>query len=69
MVKKSCPFFAENMIIKSIYTRYSMLAFKEFKLILDFSRGLFTFRLKGTRGLLYTVKSDFFDIAAEYIKW
>ena len=36
-----------------------MSALKNLELILVLVRGLFTFRLKGTRGLLYTVKSDF----------
>ena len=61
------------MIIKSILDLY-ILAFQNYgiELILDFVRGLFTVKhkAKGTRGLLlYTVKSNFFDIADEHSKW
>ena len=70
MVKKNnCQFLAENMIIKSIILIDLCQHSENLESILDFVRGLFTFRLKGTRGLLYTVKFDFFDIAAERFKW
>ena len=38
------------------------------KLILGVVRGMFTKRLKGTRRLLYTVKSDFFEMTALHSK-
>ena len=38
------------------------------KLILGVVRGMFTKRLKGTRQLLYTVKSDFFEMTALHSK-
>ena len=65
--KKSFPFFAENMIIRSIlnlWWRHSEIL----KLILGVVRGMFTKRLKRTRRLLYTVKSDFFEMTALHSK-
>ena len=56
--KKSFPFFAENMTIRSILNLWWHS--ETLKLILGAVRGIFTKRLKGTRRLLYTVKSDFF---------
>ena len=56
------PFFAENMIIRSILNLWWHSEI--LKLILGVVRGMFTKRLKGTRRLLYTVKSDFFEITA-----
>ena len=60
--KKSFPFFAENMIIRSILNLWWHSEI--LKLILGIVRGMFTKRLKGTRRLLYTVKSDFFEMTA-----
>ena len=51
------PFFAENMIIRSILNLWWHSEI--LKLILGVVRGMFTKRLKGTRRLLYTVKSYF----------
>ena len=56
------PFFAENMIIRSILNLWWHSEI--LKLILGVVRGMFTKRLKGTRRLLYTVKSDFFEMTA-----
>jgi hypothetical protein len=60
------PFFAENMIIRSILNLW--WHFEILKLILGVVRGMFTKRLKGTRRLLYTVKSDFFEMTALHSK-
>ena len=60
------PFFAENMIIRSILNLWWHSEIP--KLILGFVRGMFTKRLKGTRQLLYTVKSDFFKMTALHSK-
>ena len=67
--KKSFPFFAENMIITirsilNLWWHSEML----FKLILGVVRGMFTKRLKRTCQLLYTVKSDFFEMTALHSK-
>ena len=66
--KKSFPFFAENMIIRSILNLWWHSEI--LKLILVVVRGMFTKRLiiKGTRQLLYTVKSDFFEMTALHSK-
>ena len=56
------PFSAENMIIRSIIKLWWHSEI--LKLILGVVRGMFTKRLKGTRRLLYTVKSDFFEMTA-----
>ena len=60
------PFFAENMIIRSILNLWWHSEI--LKLILGVVRGMFTKRLKGTRQLLYTVKSDFFKMTALHSK-
>ena len=60
------PFFAENMIIRSILNLWWHSEI--LKLILGVVRGMFTKRLKGTRRLLYTVKSDFFEMTALHSK-
>ena len=60
--KNSFPFFAENMIIRSILNLWWHSEI--LKLILGVVRGMFTKRLKRTRRLLYTVKSDFFEMTA-----
>ena len=60
------PFFAENMIIRSILNLWWHSEI--LKLILGAVRGMFTKRLKGTRWLLYTVKSDFFEMTALHSK-
>ena len=60
------PFFAENMIIRSILNLWWHSEI--LKLILGVVRGMFTKRLKGTRQLLYTVKSDFFEMTALHSK-
>ena len=60
------PFFAENMIIRSILNLWWHSEI--LKLILGVIRGMFTKRLKGTRRLLYTVKSDFFEMTALHSK-
>ena len=60
------PFFAENMIIRSILNPWWHSEI--LKLILGVVRGMFTKRLKGTRWLLYTVKSDFFEMTALHSK-
>ena len=52
------PFFAKNMIIKSILNLWWHS--KILKLFLGVVRGIFTKRLKRTRRLLYTVKYEFF---------
>ena len=49
--KKSFPFFAENMTIRSILNLWWHSEI--LKLILGVVRGMFTKRLKGTRRLLY----------------
>ena len=59
-------FFAENMIIRSILNLWWHSEI--LKLILGVVRGMFTKRLKGTRRLLYTVKSDFFEMTALHSK-
>ena len=64
--KKSFPFFAENMTIRSILNLWWHSEI--LKLILGVVRGMFTKRLKGTRRLLYTVKSDFFEMTALHSK-
>ena len=64
--KKSFPFFAENMTIRSILNLWWHSEI--LKLILGVVRGMFTKRLKGTRRLLYTVKSDFFKMTALHSK-
>ena len=64
--KKSFPFFAENMIIRSILNLWWHSEI--LKLILGVVRGMFTKMLKGTRLLLYTVKSDFFEMTALHSK-
>ena len=64
--KKSFPFFAENMIIRSLLNLWWHSEI--LKLILGVVRGMFTKRLKGTRRLLYTVKSDFFEMTALHSK-
>ena len=64
--KKSFPFFAENMIIRSILNLWWHSEI--LKLILGVVREMFTKRLKGTRRLLYTVKSDFFKMTALHSK-
>ena len=59
------PFFAKNMIIKSILNLWWHS--KILKLFLGVVRGIFTKRLKRTRWLLYTVytvKYDFFQMTA-----
>ena len=61
------PFFAENMIIRSILNLWWHSEI--LKLILGVVRGMFTKRLKGTRRLLYTVKSDFFEMTALHFKF
>ena len=61
--KKSFPFFAENMTIRSILNLWWHSEI--LKLILGVVRGMFTKRLKGTRRLLYTVKSDFFEMTID----
>ena len=53
-------FFVTNMIIKSILDLCWHA--KELGLILDLVRGLFTFRLKGTRGLLNTLHNLIKDV-------
>ena len=63
--KNSFPFFAENMTIRSINLWWHS---EILKLILGDVRGMFTKRLKGTRRLLYTVKSDFFEMTALHSK-
>ena len=60
------PFFAKNMIIKSILNL--CLHSKILKLFLGVVRGIFTKRLKRTRRLLYTVKYDFFQMTALHSK-
>ena len=60
------PFFAENMIIRSILNLWWHSEI--LKLILGVVRGMFTKRLKGTRRLLYTVKSHFFEMTALHSK-
>ena len=55
--KKSFPFLAENMTIRSILNLWWHSEI--LKLILGVVRGMFTKRLKGTRRLLYTGKSEF----------
>ena len=60
------PFFAENMIIRSILNLWWHSEI--LKLILGVVRGMFTKRLKRTRRLLYTVKSDFFEMTALHSK-
>ena len=60
------PFFAENMIIRSILNLWWHSEI--LKLILGVVRGMFTKRLKGTRWLLYAVKSDFFEMIALHSK-
>ena len=60
------PFFAENMNIWSILNLWWHSEI--LKLILGVVRGMFTKRLKGTRRLLYTVKSDFFEMTALHSK-
>ena len=64
--KKSFPFFAENLTIRSILNLWWHSEI--LKLILGVVRGMFTKRLKGTRRLLYTVKSDFFEMTALHSK-
>ena len=64
--KKSFPFFAENMIIRSILNLWWHSEI--LKLILGVVRGIFTKRLKRTRRLLYTVKYDFFQMTALHSK-
>ena len=64
--KKSFPFFAEDMIIRSILNLWWHSEI--LKLILGVVRGMFTKRLKRTRRLLYTVKSDFFEMTALHSK-
>ena len=64
--KKSFPFFAENKIIRSILNLWWHSEI--LKLILGVVRGMFTKRLKRTRRLLYTVKSDFFEMTALHSK-
>ena len=64
--KKSFPFFAENMIIRSILNLWWHSEI--LKLILGVIMGMFTKRLKRTRRLLYTVKSDFFEMTALHSK-
>ena len=64
--KKSFPFFAENMIIRSILNLWWHSEI--LKLILGVVRGMFTKRLKRTRRLLYTVKYDFFQMTALHSK-
>ena len=64
--KKSFPFFAEYMIIRSILNLWWHSEI--LKLILGAVRGMFTKRLKRTRRLLYTVKSDFFEMTALHSK-
>ena len=64
--KKSFPFFAENMTIRSILNLWWHSEI--LKLILGNVRGMFTKRLKGTRRLLYTVKSAFFEMTALHSK-
>ena len=59
-------FFAENMIIRSILNLWWHSEI--LKVILGIVRGIFTKRLKGTRRLLYTVKSDFFEMTALHSK-
>ena len=60
------PFFAKNMIIKSILNLWWHS--KILKLFLGVVRGIFTKRLKRTRRLLYTVKYDFFQMTALHSK-
>ena len=60
------PFFAKNMIIKSILNLWWHS--KILKLFLGVIRGIFTKRLKRTRRLLYTVKYDFFQMTALHSK-
>ena len=60
------PFFAENMIIRLILNLWWHSEI--LKLILGVFRGMFTKRLKGTHRLLYTVKSDFFEMTALHSK-
>ena len=64
--KKSFPFFAENMIIRSILNLWWHSEI--LKLFLGVVRGIFTKRLKRTRRLLYTVKYDFFQMTALHSK-
>ena len=63
---KNSHFFAENMVIRSILNLWWHS--KILKLILGVVREMFTKRLKGTRRLLYTVKSDFFEMTALHSK-
>ena len=60
------PFFAKNMIIKSILNLWWHS--KILKLFLGVVRGIFTKRLKRTRRLLYAVKYDFFQMTALHSK-
>ena len=60
------PFFAENMTIRSILNLWWHSEI--LKLILGVVRGMLTKRLKGTRRLLYTVESDFFEMTALHSK-
>ena len=60
------PFFAKNMIIKSILNLWWHSKIP--KLFLGVVRGIFTKRLKRTRRLLYTVKYDFFQMTALHSK-
>ena len=58
------PFFAENMIIRSILNLWWHSEILKFILGVASLRGMFTKKLKRTRRLLYTVKSDFFEMTA-----
>ena len=60
------PFFAKNIIIKSILNLWWHS--KILKLFLGVVRGIFTKRLKRTRRLLYTIKYDFFQMTALHSK-
>ena len=61
------PFHSENMIIRSILNLwwYSEIL----KFFLRGVTGILRFWLKGSRRLLYTVKSCFFEMTAVHFKW